>query len=101
MKTPPALGDDVVHVLRAPSAVLTFEVVPNEDRAARQRSARPIRHLHEVVESNDAGSGELQALGAEHVPIGMEHLGLAFEGEDERPPDRDDTQRLIRGVEDE
>jgi hypothetical protein len=31
----------------------------------------------------------------------MEHLGLAFEGEDERPPDRDDTQRLIRGVEDE
>jgi hypothetical protein len=37
-------------------------------------------------------------LTAINVAVGMENLGLLSEGENQRPPDGDHTQRLVRDV---
>lgn len=94
-----ALGDDVVDVLGGAPAVLALELVPNEHGAARERRPGAVGHLHEVVETDDAGPGNAEGLGAEHDPVGVKDVGLAFQGKDERPPHGHNAQRLVRSVE--
>ncbi len=100
MGTTAALGDDVIDVLGRTAAVLALVVVPHENRPPGERSPGAVRDLHEVVESHDTGSSHLEVFRAEDVSVGMYHLSLAFQGKDQRPPDRNDAQRLVRGVED-
>jgi hypothetical protein len=96
----PASGHHVIDVLRGTAAVLAFEVVPDEDRTSRQRRPRAIGDFDEIVEAHDAGCGHRDLLAVEDHPIVVEHLGFAIQSKDERPPDRNYAQRLVRRIED-
>jgi hypothetical protein len=96
----PALGDDVVDVLGRTAAVLAFEVVSHEHGPAAERRPGPVRDLHEIVESNDAGGLDLEILRVEGDPIRMDDLGLALQREDERPTYSHDAERLVRRIQD-
>src|SRR5918992_2577921 len=98
MGTAPASGNDVVDVFGRAAAVLALVGVPNEDSPPRQRCARPVRNLHEVVQADHAGGLDLEGLRTKHRPIGLEDLSLALESKHERTPHRDDAQRLVRRI---
>jgi hypothetical protein len=96
----PALGDDVIDVLGGASAVLAFVVIAYEHGPTRQRCPGAVGNLDEVVEPDDTRGPHLQMLGSEHVTVRVDDFSFAFQGKDQCPPDRNNAQRLVRGVED-
>jgi hypothetical protein len=100
MGASPALGDHVVDVLGRTAAVLALEVVPDEDGPAGQRGPGPVRHLHEVIEPDDARSLHRDVLGMEGVAVRVDDLGLAFQREDQGSAYTNHAERLIGSVQD-
>ncbi len=91
--------DHVIEVLRRRTAVLTTPIVASEDGSPRQRRRGSIRHADEVAQPQDRRSVHLDPLGAEPLTVRDDDLGLLLQHEDDRPPRRDDCERLVRRVE--
>src|SRR5680860_15150 len=96
-----ALGDDVVDVLGLTPAVLALERVPHQHRPPGQGRPAPVGNLDEVVQAHDAGGLEGETLRAKDVAVRVQHLGLSFEGKNQRPPVWNHAQRLVGSVENE
>ncbi len=101
VRTAPTAGDHVVDVFRRRPAVLTAVVVAGEDGPAVEGGPGPVWHLHEMGQADHRGGGHHRALGVQRTVAGVEDLGLLLQDQYHRPPHRDDTQGLVRRVEDE
>jgi hypothetical protein len=99
VRAPATTRDHMVDILGRSAAILAAVVVSHENRPPREGRSGPKGHLHEVIEADDTGRGDGQGLRVENLPVRMHDLGFAIEGEHQCPPDWNDAQRLVRGVE--
>ena len=99
MGTAARAGHHVVEVLGGSPAVLTPTTVASEDVAARQRCHGPVGNAHELHETDHTRNCDRPPLRAQHTAARLENLGLTTQDEYDRPPHRDDRQRLETGIE--
>jgi hypothetical protein len=81
------------------TAVLTAVSVPSEEKRVGDLTAEPSWHVNESDKPNDARPRKGEMLAAEYpIPVHLDDLGLAVDDQPERPPDRNEGQRLERRV---
>ncbi len=94
MRPAAATWNDMVDTLRSGAAVLAVMTVASEDRPPVDRYRPLVRDLHEPGQADNRRFRKEGPLGSED-PVGrMYELRLRIEHEQDRPPCRDDTERL-------
>src|SRR5690242_855500 len=82
------------------TAVLAAIVIAREQESVRDLPAETARHVDELGEPNDGGSGQRQTLRPnDAIGVRLDDLGFAVDHETERPPHRNHRQRLVGRVE--
>ncbi len=89
----------VTELVRRSTTVLTAVSVPGEQKRVGDLATELARNVNKPDQSNDTRPRNNEMLAAENpIPVYLDDLGLAIDDEPQRPPDRNEGQRLERRV---
>jgi hypothetical protein len=82
------------------ATVLAGIVVSGEEKRVGDLATEPSGNVDEANEPDDQRKRHLGLLRPKSpIAVGLQQLGLSVENQTDRPPDRDDRERLVRCVE--
>ena len=89
----------VTELVRRSTAVLTAVSVPREQKRVGDLATELARNVNKPDQSNDARPRKNEMFAAENpIPVHLDDLGFAIDDKPQRPPDRNEGQRLERRV---